>query len=232
MRRLRSTDSAQLHRKAARYHIARCRTVQGPLYQKLAEEMQAQYTALVRAVRAVEDAQDDATDASAQADGAELTLENGVRDLDAAAAKADRQNPAHGAQLAIFPNGFGEIIDPESEAQLTTLPDLYGRTKPFLQEPGIAAAHEQIQSQEQEFRAALAAEAQGETRVATLEADELQARRQIREQLESAYGRLREFYKARPQLAERFFLRTIGIRRRAEPDPTPPTSTPNPGSTT
>jgi hypothetical protein len=36
---------------------------------------------------------------------------------------------------------------------------------------------------------------------------EREARRAVREQLESANGRLRAFYKAKPALAETFFLR-------------------------
>lgn len=44
-------------------------------------------------------------------------------------------------------------------------------------------------------------------RVKDLFAEELEAQRQIREQLESAYGRLRDLYKSRPGMAEHLFLR-------------------------
>jgi hypothetical protein len=53
--------------------------------------------------------------------------------------------------------------------------------------------------------------------VDSLFAEELEARREIREQLESAFGRLRDLYKARPAVVERFFLREIGGRKRTEP---------------
>jgi hypothetical protein len=46
-------------------------------------------------------------------------------------------------------------------------------------------------------------------------AEEREARREVREQLESAHGRLRAHYKTRPALAERFFMRDPGSSRRA-----------------
>jgi hypothetical protein len=48
-------------------------------------------------------------------------------------------------------------------------------------------------------------------------AEEVDARRAVREQLERAYGRLRAHYKAHPAKAEAFFLRE-GSRRAAKSD--------------
>jgi hypothetical protein len=72
---------------------------------------------------------------------------------------------------------------------------------------------------------------QGEAadKVETLFAEELEFRRALREQLASAHGRLRDLNRARPVLAERYFLRD-GTARRARPAPaTPPGGPPATG---
>jgi hypothetical protein len=57
-----------------------------------------------------------------------------------------------------------------------------------------------------------------ESQVEALFAEELAARQAIREQFESAYGRLRDLYCCScPALAERFFLREGPRRRTAKP---------------
>jgi hypothetical protein len=50
-------------------------------------------------------------------------------------------------------------------------------------------------------------------------AEEVAARTAVREQLESAYGRLRDLYKSRPMLAEGFFLKDNGSRRTPKKPP-------------
>lgn len=59
------------------------------------------------------------------------------------------------------------------------------------------------------------------TATATAFAAELAARAGVRHQLESAYGRLRDFYKTQPAEAERFFVK-LG-RREGKAKPKGPT---------
>jgi hypothetical protein len=216
MRRLRETDGTAVHRRAARYHIARCRAATGEVTQRLAEIMRELLATLVTAARAVEDAGDEAIERSAESDAAELAVENGVRDLDGVLAKLDRDESGLGAQAVVFPEGFGEVIVPEGEAQLATLALMYGRVERYQGRAAVAEAIGRIQQEEARFRAALAAEDAAEQKIDELDQRERAARRDIREQFEVAYGRLRELYKARPKLAERFFWNRVSGRRSPE----------------
>ncbi|WP_050434411.1 hypothetical protein [Chondromyces crocatus] len=155
-----------------------------------------------------EDASDLAVDALAEVYGAEDVLENCVRDLDAAAAAVDRQNPSLTVQRTIFPSGYGADIKRDGNAQLNALTPLRVRAQPFaVAHPGIAAALTAIDAAEAAFKAALAARVTADGEAARTFAEELEGRRAVRQQLDSAYGRLRDHYKARPALAERYFLK-------------------------
>jgi hypothetical protein len=116
----------------------------------------------------------------------------------------------------VFPNGFGAEIDPEGDEQLETLTKLRVRLGAFSSNPIVAGALARLDAAESALRGALKAEDAAETKVESLFAKELEARREIREQLESAFGRLRDLYKARPAVVERFFMREVGGRKRAE----------------
>ncbi len=94
MRRIRDTEGTPVHRRAARYHMARCQQGGAQLHTTLRAEMLALFTALKLKARAVEDAEDEAVDASAIADATEVALENVIRDIDDDAAKLDRAAPA------------------------------------------------------------------------------------------------------------------------------------------
>ncbi len=207
MRRLRPTDGTPSHRRAIRYHIAACGTVDTPLHKQLATEALAFYDDLKAKERATEDAEDDLVEASTKVDATEIALENVIRDIDGDLAKLDRDEPGLNAQYAVFPHGYGEVIDPENEAQLATLPALHVRLDPFKAKAGIGKLITKLEAAEAAFKKALAAETVASAAVDTAFAAEQTARRMIREQIESAYGRLRDFYKARPALAEQFFSR-------------------------
>ena len=112
MRRLRSTDGTTLHRRAAVYHLARCKAAGTPLHLSLHKEMKPLVDALNAKRREVEDVNDTDVEATAEADAAEVALENLIRDLDADLAKLDRADPTLNAQRAVFPEGFGQVIDP------------------------------------------------------------------------------------------------------------------------
>jgi hypothetical protein len=231
MRNLRATDGSDKHRRAARYHMGACRQGSAPLLGQLRKEIGGHYDALKAKARAVEDAEDDLADAAAFADVAEIDLENTVRDLSSELEKLDRKNPELNAQAAVFPHGYGEVIDEEGQAQLEPLVGLHTRLARFESQPALAVVLAAQAAAEAAFRDALKVEATAADNVETLFAEELELRRALREQLASAHGRLRDLYRARPVLAERYFLRD-GTARRARPAPVtpPPGPPPAPGT--
>jgi hypothetical protein len=185
--------------------------------------MTAKYNQLRDQSRLVEDARAEAIDSTAAADEAELALEDLLRDIDGDLAKLDREDPSMNARAAVFPGGFGAAIDPEGDEQLEALTKLRVRLTAFSSNPIVAGALTKLDAAESALRGALKTEDAAEDKVEGLFAQELQARREIREQLESAFGRLRDLYKARPAVVERFFLREVGGRKRAEaPAKAPP----------
>ena len=215
MRRLRNTDGSPAHRRSARYHMSRCNNGEA-LHMTLRSEMADRYNNLKKKEREREDAEDAAVDTLAEAERAEERVENAVRDLDAAAASADRANPNLNVQKTIFPEGFGAVIDPDGRAQIAELEKLRVRVAPFKSIPGIAAALATLDSADAGLHTALDADDAADALVDKLFAEELSMRREVREQLESAYGRLRDHYKARPALAENQQLH-LAAERRAVP---------------
>lgn len=232
MRRLRPTDGTQPHLRAARYHMAKCQKPGPALHAELRAEMTARYEQLQTKSRLVEDAEASAIDAGAAADEAEIALEDLLRDIDADLAKVDRSNPSLNARTTVFPDGYGAAIDPEAGEQLKVLAPLRVRLSAFApHSDAVAAGIQKLDAAEVALKNALAAESEADAKVQSLFAEETQARREVREQLESAFGRLRDLYKARPAVVERFFLREIGGRRRAEaPAATPPAAGPPPAA--
>jgi hypothetical protein len=218
MQRVTERDGSPTHRRAIRTHIRKVRRVNSQLHKALLAEAIKVADALKAAVRAHEDAVDAETDADADVETFELELEDAVRDLDADLEKYDRKNPGQNAQLTVFSNGFGEVIDPDGEAQLTTLPALHVRLEPFLGIKALEDAIKAVDTTEVAFRDGLAAAQNAAEATKTAFAQELGARAAVRQQLESAHGRLRDFYKVRPALAERYFLK-LGRRegKAAEP---------------
>lgn len=216
MRRLRSTDGTEPHLRAARYHMAKCQKPGPALHAELRAEMTSKFNQLRDKSRQVEDAKGELIDAMAAADEAEVVLEDLLRDTDADLAKLDREDPAMNARSTVFPNGFGAAIDPEGDEQLEVLTKLRVRLTVLSSNPIVADALKKLDAAEKTLRDALTLENAMEAKVDNLFAEELEARREIREQLESAFGRLRDLYKARPAVVERFFLREIGGKKRAE----------------
>ena len=207
MQNLRDTDGTSIHRKAIRFHAAKCRTGGTPLHTQLRAEAIAIYNDLKLKQRAAEDAEDDLVDASAEVDTTEIALENAIRDLDNDLGRSDRDNPGRNARPAILPDGFGAVIEPEGDRQLEVLPALHGRLEPYKDEPGLSAALARLATTETVFKAALAAEDAASDAHDQAFAKEITARAAVRAQLTSAHGRLRDLYKSRPALAEAFFLK-------------------------
>lgn len=212
MRRLRETDGTPIHLRAARFHMAKCATDEA-IHTALRSEMSAHFNALRDKAREREDAETEAVEMMARAEIAEERVENAVRDIDGAAASADRASPGLNAQRTMFPDGFGAVIDPEGDAQIAALGPLRVRATPFMGVPAIAAAFGALETAEAGLRAAIEAEDEAEETVERLFAEELEARRAIRQQAEGAHGRLRDHYKTRPALAEKFFLNLGGAGR-------------------
>ncbi|MEO7596711.1 MAG: hypothetical protein ABI134_36235 [Byssovorax sp.] len=207
MQRFQETDGTEPHRKGIRFHAGKLLGVDTPLHQALRVEALTSYGTLKTAERAHSDAVDDEAEARARGDASEITFENGLRGLDNALVNFDRDHPGRGARGAVFPNGFGEVIEPDGEAQLTVLPAFHVRLTPFRQEPDLQQALTKLDDAETAFRKALVEEDAAITTTATAFAAEIAARAGVRHQIESAYGRLRDFYKTQPTEAERFFMK-------------------------
>jgi hypothetical protein len=218
MQRLRETDGTPSHRRAIRFFIARSRRVDTPLHQQLLSESKAVYEDLKAKARATEDAEDDAVEASADADAAEIALENAIRDIDGDLERLDRDHHGLNARSAVFPDGFGAIIDPEGDEQRKILPSLHVRLDPFKNKQGMSTAIAKLTASEAAFDEALGAEVKADAAVDTAFAEEQAARRAVREQLESANELLRNFYKSRPAQAETFFLK-LGTKGGKAPPP-------------
>lgn len=205
MRRLRDTDGSPVHRRHIRFHLSSCKGL-GALHDKLHDEATAAYLVLRDAERAREDAEDAAVTTLAARERAESAIENAIREIDAEAKKLDRKDPAAAARRTSFPAGITPILEPDGQKQLDVLPALRVRLEPFVGKGEMSAALAGLDSAEAELRAALGAVTAAEDAVAKAFALERAARRAVREQLESAHGRLRDHYKTRPAAAEVFFL--------------------------
>jgi len=212
MRRLRESDGTPVHLRYARYHASRCNTGEAT-HMTLRAEMSPLFAALKSKEREREDAEDAAVETLVGVELNEERVENAIRDIDGAGSSADRASSGLNAQRTMFPEGFGAVIDPDGEAQIAALEPLRVRAQPFMGVPAIAAAFAALATAEAGLAAAIEADDAANATVERLFAEELQARRMIREQAESAYGRLRDHYKTRPALAEKFFLNVSGSRK-------------------
>lgn len=212
MRRLRLTDGTSLHRRAAHYHATTLVVNGGDVHMQLHAEMAPRITHLKDKRREVDEARDASVANHAREDHQEIVFENLLRDIDADLGKLDRADPILNARATVFPHGYGAVIEPEGDAQLVGVPALRTRLEKFASYPVIGEHLIRFDATVAALEAAVDATNAGEALVDKLFAEELDARRAIREQLESAYGRLRAYYKATPAKAEKFFLRE-GARR-------------------
>lgn len=229
MRRLRETDGSPVHRRTARYHVTKCTLVPVALHTALAAEMITELSKLIAKTRQSEDLDDALAGAGAMLDAAELGFENVIRELDGALEQLDRDNPSFGAQSATFPEGFGTVIEPDGEQQRAVMAPLKVRLEPFKSQPTIAPILAKLDAADATLAAAVTAATAAEKEYDTAFAEEIAARTAIRQQMESAYGRLRDYYKARPAMAELFFSKE-GSRRSAKK--AEPAATPKAASTT
>ena len=221
MEKTRERDGTPAHLRHARFHMARCKRGEA-VHATLRAEMATCFNALKAKAREQEDAEDLAIDADAEVQAAEESVENCIRDLDGAAAAADRANPSLSVQKTIFPEGFRAVIDPDGYAQLAALEPLRVRVQPFQNVATVSAALTALNTAAAALKDALVAEEAAEEVAERLFAEELEARRAVRQQLESAHGRLRDHYKARPALAERYFFgKGSGRRSRKKKDGEP-----------
>jgi hypothetical protein len=218
MLRLTSTESSDQHRRRIRFHMARCKGA-GPLHDKLHAEASVAYVSLRNAQRAREDAEDDAVAAAGVAQCAEHEVEDALRDIAAAAQRLDRADASLAAAKTIFPRALTPEIKPSGEAQLEVLPALRVRLAAFKDDEEMGKAIARLDKAEVGLRAALDAEKAASAAIDQCFAIEREARRAVREQLESANARLRDLYKSSPALAERYFLRTSMVKKRSAPKP-------------
>lgn len=212
MRRLRPSDGTPTHKRAARYHDSKLVAEGGPLHLQLHAEMAPLLATLITKERAVDDAGDASVGMQAVEDHHETNFENLIRDIDADLGKLDRSNPALNARTTVFPDGYGKEIEPDGDAQVAVTPPLRIRLAKFAGNAVVDDYLTKFDTHVEALTAAVSATNAAEALVEKLFAEENDARRAIREQLESAYGRLRAHYKANPAKAEAFFLRE-GSRR-------------------
>jgi hypothetical protein len=203
--------------------MSACKGV-SPLHDKLHGETAIVYANLRNAERTCQDAGDAAVEAMGVMGRAEIAVENAIRDIDAEAARLDRVQPGLNAQYTLFPGGFGVLIDPEGKSQLDTLPALHVQLLPFKAHGAMADRIAALEEAEAAFKAAIAASEAADVEVDKRFTAEREARRAVREQLASSHGRLRDFYKSRTALAERFFLKER--KRSAKPVKLPPPAPP------
>ncbi|MRG96229.1 hypothetical protein [Polyangium spumosum] len=226
MRHLRETDGSPVHRRHINFHATMCKGV-SPLHDTLHIEATAGAAKLRSSQRAREDAEDMATAAYAGLMRTEVMVENAIREVDAAARKLDRKDPALAARRTIFPKGMSRVIKPDGQAQLDVLPALRIRMAPFVDKGDMDDALASLDHAEMLHRAALETVHLANAEVDLRFAEEREARRLVREQLASAHGRLRDHYKATPAAAEAFFLREKSPARSKPKAPTNPTPQPS-----
>lgn len=212
MRRLRPTDGTTSHKRASRYHLGKLAADGGDLHMQLHAEMAPLLTTLIIKGRAVDDARDAAVAAQALEDHHESKLENLIRDIDADLGKLDRTDATLNARATVFPDGFGQVIEPDGDAQLNVVPAFRNNLDKFKNHAVIADHLSKVDAGVTALKNAVNATNSAEALVDTYFDQETDTRQQIREQLEKAYGQLRAYYKASPARAEDFFLRE-GSRR-------------------
>jgi hypothetical protein len=184
----------------------------GAIHMQLHAEMAPLLALLTTKERTVEDARDAAVGAQALEDHHESKLENLIRDIDADLGKLDRTDATLNARTTVFPDGFGKEIEPDGDAQLDAVPDLRARLVKFNTHAVIVDHLTKFDAGVDALKNAVNATNAAEALVDTYFDEETDARQQIREQLEKAYGQWRAYYKASPARAEDFFLRE-GSRR-------------------
>lgn len=213
MRRLRPTDGTTSHKRAARYHLGKLAADGGDLHMQLHAEMTPLLNTLIIKERAVDDARDAAVAAQALEDHHESKLENLIRDIDADLGKLDRTDATLNARKTVFPDGFGQAIEPDGDAQVDAVPAFQINLEKFKTHPVVADHLSKLDAAVTALSNAVKATNAAEGLVDTYFDQETDMRQQIREQLEKAYGQLRAYYKASPGRAEDFFLRE-GSRRK------------------
>jgi hypothetical protein len=207
MRLLRLTDGTDPHLRALRYHAQQCRRKKSvPPFQALMDKAVERHKDLKEKAREVEDAEEKATDCTADVDNAELGLEGEIRDLHSAVATFDRNNPQHGAYAKIFPQGLEGVIGPERQKQVAPVVALQERIAPFLSHPPIQEANDKLSAALQAFKDALGAKSAQDEVLQTLFNQEVQLRGAGREQLTDAQGQITSFFKGNPALVEAFFI--------------------------
>lgn len=220
MRQLRAEDSADKHRRAARYHMGACRRALNlSICTTLHQEMDACYKTLRDKTRALEDAEDDLIDFSAQADAAEEAVETTLRDFYQDLGRLDREDPSLNVQQTAFPDGLGDALEPKGRGQLAVIVGLKERLKSAPLQDKIKEGLSKIEQASALLQSALDKEEEAEQKATSAATHESDARKALRQQLNSAHGQLRAFFKANPARAERFFLRESGARRAASTTP-------------
>jgi hypothetical protein len=208
MQRLNSDDSTEKYLRTIEYHLQICRRrkaeeifVQLMLEgTPLRDKLEAKVTAMTAQSRVIDEL-------SADFDAQELLAEDIIRDLDSDLQKLDRQEPALNAQKKVFPGGFGVVISVEGESQIETLISTRQALRSFESKSLLADSLKRLDHITQEMTSTSKAREDQRKKLQSLAQDERDLKVEIAEHLISVHGRLRSYFKAKPALADRFFLR-------------------------
>jgi hypothetical protein len=217
MRRLQKRDGTGRHLRHAQYHISFCKHRQhDAFFLQLAKEMEAARADVVTKARGVEDAEDQLTARSADVSFAELSLEDLIRDILGETERLDRQTPELNMRQKTFPEGLNGVINPEGESQIKPAEELKRRLQDFVNNAAVPPLIAKLEESLALFQAALADREKEERNAEDAASAEQSAKTALREQLEVSYGRLRERFKARPKLTERYFYQEKASERSDE----------------
>jgi hypothetical protein len=208
MKQLQEADGTDKHLRAIFFHTNRCQERTDDLFLALAAEGLAKRTALRNAARSVEDKDEELSVLSAESSATELEVERLVLDVASDLKKLDRKSPQMNAFKQVFSEkgGSDTVIRPEGESQLTSLTSFMTRLRKFSDQPLLKETYTELEASIQIFKEKLKAKKAQEEKRDQLFTEEILARKAIRQQLNSAHGRLKDLFQADPDQAEAYFL--------------------------
>ena len=207
MVRLRETDGTEPHIRTLQYYLRECQKKKHePFFLLLHQEASKPLEELKAKSQEVEKSSELLLDLMADIDGAELRLEDEVRNTSDDVSKLERQQSLPGLHTKIFPQSVGGVINPERQKQLPAVKALLQRLSPYLQHSEIKQASESLQERYSAMEEALNIRKREEERYRDLFTQEQSLRTTAREQLNRAYGQLATKYSADPSRVEAFFI--------------------------
>jgi hypothetical protein len=203
---LRKTDGTERHLRAILHHAQQCRMKsEEPFFQTMMKEGYQVHSRLKNNMRLLEDTLEEVSNLTTDVNGAELTLEDAVRNTRDTASSLDRSHPELGILDKLFPKGSEEIIRPDGKKQIPGIIALRQRMLSFVSLPEIKSADEKLLKLLTRFEAAIQAKDAALKMVLTYTEEDLRLREEVRDQIAVASGRLKERFKNNNRAIESFF---------------------------